>query len=205
MSDREMLTELDGQTLAAAFPTRHRAGAMLAGVDAARRLTPRQWTEWFTVEVEGETVSIPARLHFASDRPLLTETDGAWQYVRALQTRSNDGFQRQAAARDLLSGLKPWAAPFVVALIGEYIVEILDDIYAEMTPHVEKTLGTFLIRNEEYWATIKRRVTSYWNAYYRSDWGNDCRRAYRREEYVGFAVTERLDMVAFGRDVLARG
>ena len=76
---------------------------------------------------------IPARLHFVSGGLQLTQSDEAWLFARALQTRSNDGFERQLAARDLLPEIRPWAAPFIVALIGEYIVEILDDIAAALT------------------------------------------------------------------------
>lgn len=198
MSDREMLTAIDGRTLATAFPVADRAVAMLAGMDAARRLAPRQWTERFAVRVAGETVLIPARLHFASDQLSLAEDDEAWRYARALQTRSNDGFQRQIAARDLFEDMRPWAAPFVVALIGEYIVEILDDICSAMTPNVERTLGAFIVHNDSYWTTTKRRVTSYWNAYYRSGLSSDCRRAYRSEEYVGFKLIDCLEAAAFG-------
>ena len=198
MSDREMLTAIDGPMLAAAFPAEHRPPAMLAGLDAARVLAPQQWTERFPVEVERQTVLIPARLHFASDRLTLMEGDEAWRFARALQTRSNDGFERQRSARDLLVELQPWAAPFVVALIGEYSIEILEDISASMVPELEQTLGSFIVHNQAFWETTKRRVTSYWDVYYRSSRSSELRRAYRRDEYVGFELIDRLDMAASG-------
>lgn len=196
MSDQEMLTVIDGPLLAAAFPIEHRRTAMSACLEAAGLLAPRQWTERFAVQVEGETVLIPVRLHFASERLALVERDEAWRFARALQTRSNDGFERQRAARDLLAGLQPWAAPFVVALLGEYVVEILKDFSATMTPELEQTLGVFIVHNEDFWNTTKRRVTSYWNAYYRSSSASECRRAYRRHEYVGFELIDRLETAA---------
>lgn len=198
MGDEEMLTAFDGSLFAAAFPAENRSVAMLAGLDVARLLAPRQWTERFAVQVEDQTVLIPARLHFASDRLALAESDEAWLFARALQTRSNDGFERQRAARDLLNELRPWAAPFIVALIGEYIIEILEDVSAVITPELERTLGTFIAHNEAFWNTTKRRVTSYWNAYYRPGWSSDCRRAYRRDEYVGFNLIDRLGVAASG-------
>ena len=196
MGDDEMLTAIDGPMLAAAFPVQHQPAAMLAGLEAARLLAPQQWTERFAVQVESETVLIPARLHFASQGLALTESDEAWHFVRALQTRSSDGFERQRAARDLLKNLRPWAAPFVVALIGEYIVEILEDISAAMTPELERTLGAFIAHNAAFWNTTKCRVTSYWDVYYRSNRSSECRQAWRRDEYVGFDLVDRLKAAA---------
>ena len=194
-----MLTAIDGEILIEAFSSQHRSVTELAGEAAARMLQPRQWTDRFAVRTEGQEVLIPARLHFASERLRMNESDEPWRFIRALQTRSNDGFERQRAARDLLPDLEPWAAPFIVALIGEYIVEILEDISAALTPNVALTLGAFAVDNERYWETIKRRVTSYWNAYYRSGWSSDCRRVYRREEYVGFFLVDKIERAAFGR------
>ena len=115
-----------------------------------------------------------------------------------LQTRSNDGFERQRAARDIIADLQPWAAPFVVALIGEYIVEILDDIYAALTPGNAQTLAAFIVQNEAYWSTTKRRVMSYWDVYYRSRGSSETRHSYRRDEYIGFKLIDRLETAAIG-------
>ena len=196
MSNVVMLTEINGSMLAEAFSPEHRSAATLAGEAAALALAPRQWTERFPVQAEGQRVLIPARLHFGSDQLLLPESDEAWLFARALQTRSNDGFERQRAARDLLADLQPWGAPFIVALIGEYIVEILDDIASALTPESIQTLVSFIIENAAYWNTTKRRVASYWNVYYR---GRNCetRRTYRRDEYIGYKLIDQLEPAAF--------
>jgi hypothetical protein len=198
MNNDEMLTAIDGPMLAAAFPVRYHPTAMLAWLKVAPLLAPQQWTERFAVQVESETILIPARLHFAFQGLALTESDEAWRFARALQTRSNNGFERQRAARDLLTDLQPWAAPFIVALIGEYVVEILEDISAAMTPEVERTLGAFITHNAAFWNTTKCRVTSYWNVYYRSNRSSECRRAWRRDAYVGFDLVNRLEAAARG-------
>jgi hypothetical protein len=199
MSNQEMLTEINALLLAEAFSPEHRGLSVLASEAVARGLAPRQWTERFAVLAEGQSVLIPARLHFASSRLQLNRNDESWLFARALQTRSNDGFERQRATRDLLPNLKPWAAPFIVALIGEYIVEILDDIAATLTPEDALTLGAFVIENQGYWNTVKRRVMSYWDVYYRSPRGSETRHAYKRDEYVGFRLINRLEMAASGR------
>lgn len=197
MSDQEMLTSIGGPMLAEAFPVKYRTEALTAGDAVARLLAPRQWTERFPVQVEAQRVLVPTRLHFFPDRLSLTKSDEAWQFARALQTRSNDGFERQRAAADLLADLRPWGTPFIVALIGEYIVEILDDIAAAMTPELARTLGAFIVGNEAYWNTTKQRVVSYWNVYYRARWLNDYGRAERRDEFVGFRLVQQLEAAAF--------
>jgi hypothetical protein len=192
MSDHGMPTEIDGPFLAEAFPVRYRPEALSAGVDVARRLAAPICANRFSVQVDGQIVLIPVRLYFASHRLALLENDEAWCFACALQTRSSDGFERQRAARDLLRGLQPWAAPFIVTLIGEYVVEILEDVSAAMTPDHERTLGSFIFHNKAFWEKTKRRVTSYWNAYYRYG----CPGSYRREEYVGFELIDRLETAA---------
>lgn len=196
MADREMLTHLDSAMLAEAFPSEHRLAAVSGGEAVVRALAARQWTERFSVQAGRQSVLIPARLHFASERIPLNAQEEAWRFARALQTRSNDGFERQRAARDLMADLKPWEAPFIVALIGEYVVEILEDVSNALTPDLERVLGAFLIENEAFWATTKRRVASYWNVYYRSSCASERRRTYRRDEYVGFKLADRLEAAA---------
>lgn len=196
MGDHEMLTAITGPTLAEAFTIENRVFALVAGMDAARRLATRRWTARFAVQVRGETILIPARLYFVSERSRLSDDAEAWLFVRALQTRSNDGFQRQRAARDLLRSLEPSVAPFIVALIGEYVVEILDDIATLLTPDLEYIIGSFIVANPAYWNTTKQRITSYWNVYYRARWLEAHGCAERRDEYVGFRLVQRLEAAA---------
>ena len=193
-----MLSQIDGAMLAEAFSSEHRSAAAWAGEIVAGMLAPRQWTTRFAVQAEGQRVLIPARLHFASERLLVTESDEAWRFARALQTRSNDGFERQRAARDVLGDLRPSTAPFIVALVGEYIVEILEDIFVALTPENAQTLAAFVVQNEAYWSTTKRRVMSYWDVYYRWNQSSETRPSFKRNEYIGFKIIERLEAAAFG-------
>jgi hypothetical protein len=182
--------------LAEAFTSDHRVSAMMAGRIVAKRLALSQRTERFAVRVRGETVLIPARLHVLNGKPGSASDAEPRLFVRALQTRSGDGYERQRAARDLLGSPQPSLAPFIVALIGEYVVEVLDDIFAGMTPEFENDIGSFIVGNPAYWSTIKRRVTSYWNAFYRARWLDDQGRAERRDEYVGTKLIQRLEAAA---------
>ena len=77
-----------------------------------------------------------------------------------------------------------WVPPFVVRLIGEYVIEILR-VIRENCAGLDATLyRSFLRENPEFWAITKERVVSYWNCYY---WRQ------RRADYVGFQIVEHLD------------
>lgn len=186
MSQQQMLTLLDSHLLADAFPSALHGEAVAAGEAAHGRLHERQWTERFSVRVDGEEVLIPARLHFVRDGSNMAASATAWMMERALQTRSNDGFERQRAVRDILLDLKPWSAPYVVTLIGEYVIEILDEIEEALTPASSAVIVAFIAANPLYWALTKQRVASYWNAYYRA--------RFTRAGYVGTRLVGGLEV-----------
>jgi hypothetical protein len=199
MNGPTMLTSIDASLLEEAFPSAVRLDAKLAGAEVAHRLTEQQWTDRISVRVENQTLLIPARLRFASPLSNLPKGSEARLMACALLSRSNDGFERQLAAQDLVADLRPWAAPFIVTLIGEYVVEILEDIHAAMTVSTENTLATFVATNPDFWGTIKRRVASYWDVYYRNPRGSETRRIYGRSDYAGFKLIDRLEAAASER------
>lgn len=147
---------------------------------------------------EGQPVHVPTRLHFNPDLLVIPDTHEALLFTSALQTRSGDGYERQRAVRDLLPNMQPWAAPFIVALIGEYIVEILEDIHDALTTDRVQMLAAFVIQNKAYWGVTKARVISYWNEYYRARWIADLGRAELRQEYVGFRLIEQIERAVIG-------
>lgn len=102
------------------------------------------------------------------------------QIALCMLTRSADGFARQAALREVLHINEPWSIPFVIALIGEYVVEIIDDVYAAL-PDLEKA-------NPAFYKLTCDRVVSYWDLYYR--------RQFPRSDYVGFKLLRQLDAYA---------
>lgn len=103
----------------------------------------------------------------------------------ALMTRHHDGFVRQRHLRNLLRAPRVHTAPFVVQLLGEYVVEIVEDI-EEGTREVDATpYAAFLRENPAFLRLTGDRVVSYWDCYHRD-------RYPRREDYVGWKVLERM-------------
>lgn len=181
----EMHTCLSADLLGEAFPQSLQMLATEAAIYGSVQLQASQWTEQFEVLLGGETIRIPARLRFRNNHDDEALRGDIRLMVRCLRSRSSDGFERQRAVRDLLRDIQPLAAPFIVALIGEYLVEILDDIADAFGESVPDPIIEFLSENPAYWFLTKQRVSSYWNVYYR--------RSTRKKDYVGFKLTRQID------------
>jgi hypothetical protein len=84
------------------------------------------------------------------------------------------GFLREQCVAQLLLNPTPWTAPFVVTMLGEYVVEIVLRIEAALiradtaAPLADDAVyAAFAGENSAFMATTTRRAISYWNVYYR--------------------------------------
>ncbi|MFK0149342.1 hypothetical protein ACIQUZ_30110 [Streptomyces griseus] len=164
--------------LVAAFPA-HLAGdveSVLAVMPEAR-LAP---TMPFEVEVRGETVAIPSRIYNEepspdSERPAVTGTQQV--ILHCLYSRHSDGRVRQRHLEQIVASGEPWVVPFVVQLVGEYVLEIIEAIgrglpgLAVPGSAQRRLYGEFIARNPAFFARTERRVVSYWSCYYRRTYG----------------------------------
>lgn len=147
-------------------------------VDDTYRWTSRHLTS------NGAGIYIPYRLHFL---PSVRENHvGFSSPSHCLLTRSTDGFLRQKSARAILSLNESWSIAFVVLLLGEYVVEIVEDIYAAVPDLDASAYASFVRQNRDVMRTMRTRATSYWNAYYRRAYPN-------RKSYPAIAVLNQLD------------
>jgi len=91
----------------------------------------------------------------------------------AIYSRHHDGHVRQRALRALDCN-EPWTAPFVVHLLGEYVIEICADIenFAQRALHgrpaMQASLSAFLGQNSCFAELTRRRAISYWSCYHRA-------------------------------------
>jgi hypothetical protein len=191
--DDEDAVDSTAEGMARAFPTALRSLAL----SVARLLPPpmHRLAETFDVSVGGEIVHIPYRLY---NPPLaggalheLTVDERA--ILHCLYTRHHDGHVRQASVQELLSCDRLWVAPFVVKLIGEYVVEVVDVIREafETDSVPSATYRRFASENPAFIETTAQRATSYWNCYYRSDYPN-------RGNYPAFRALDWLQGTAAG-------
>jgi hypothetical protein len=136
--------------------------------------------EGFSVKVAGELVRIPYRLYHSPGQ-IKTEhlKDLEKEIVDCLLTRHHDGFVRQQHLERIIRSENPWIPPFVIQLLGEYSIEVIGVIDANLSSLDNALYREFLQTNPGFLARTAQRVTSYWDCYYR---------VHPKEEYVGFKV-----------------
>lgn len=134
----------------------------------------------FTARVEGELVKVPHRIYnpVVPDSELAELHQDDYLVVQCLYSRHNNGRIRQANVEKLIATDRSWTAPFVVALIGEYVIEIVQTIrdrLRDMEGEGSAALlryRQFAVENQDLLALTLQRATSYWNCYYRTSYPN---------------------------------
>src|ERR1041385_9223241 len=134
----------------------------------------------FSVKVSGEVITIPYRLYHSLSQ-IRTEhlTDLEKELVDCLLTRHHDGFIRQRHLERIVHSGNLWVPPFVIQLLGEYSLEIIGVIDANLSALDDALYREFLHANPKFLALTAQRVVSYWDRYYR---------VYSKDEYAGFRV-----------------
>lgn len=138
------------------------------------------------MEVSGKTIYVPSRFHFLDTVARADISHRAFPAAQCLLTRSTDGYLRQRALNAILSLREPWIAPFVVLLIGEYVVEIVLDIQASLPSLDREIYSNFVRENRGIMRTIRSKAVSYWDAYYRNRFPD-------RAAYPGLVVLRQLE------------
>jgi hypothetical protein len=163
------------KTAVGAFPFAYRGLATQAERALASFVDDNYRKPSIWVQIGSASVYIPSRLHFKRidhDFSLDELSLGA----KALLTRSTDGYLRQRALRTIIDIQQPWVAPFVVLLVGEYVVEIVEDILNSLGTLDRAIYTEFVRENRQLMRIIRSRAASYWDLYYRGEYPD--RRAY---------------------------
>jgi hypothetical protein len=152
--------------LSLAFPAalRPAAAALSADWDPHRDLYS------YSVTFKGERLTIPSRVYF--DLNLIWQAAGRSQLQQGiawcLGTRHHNGYVREECLSQMLAAPQPWMAPFIVQLIGEYVLEIVQsiaDALPGLAPAMQHALAGFVRDNPRYLNTIDSRTISYWRYY----------------------------------------
>lgn len=138
--------------------------------------------------VNGEQLNIPYRVYLREPAPahLSALTDMQQLILSAILSRSSNGFVREKSVGELLRSDEAWIPPFVLQLVGEYVLEIIRVV----EEHSEVLKGSqyrrFAIDNPAFFQLLKQRIISYWNCYYRTTFP-------RLTDYPGFQIAEFFD------------
>ena len=142
-------------------------------------------SDTFSVRIGAEVVRIPYRIYHD---PALIRSERLTQIqadiLRCLLTRHHNGFAREENLRLILYSKHDWVPPFVVQLVGEYVVEIISLIRDNINRLDTRLYQEFLTNNPTFYQTTKDRVMSYWNCYHRGQSNAD---------YAGFQILEVFD------------
>jgi hypothetical protein len=178
----------DTARLRGAFPA-----SLAEDVDRVARVLPEKASPISARDLAplslGERLSLPYRVYFPEPRPEDFDSFSRVQrlILHCIFTRHHDGFVRERHLRQLLDPVQePWVAPYVVQLLGEPVVEILEVLENHLEDLTQGYVRAFVTENSGFLSLTKERVTSYWNCYHRARHPN-------RSDYVGFKLVRALE------------
>ena len=121
------------------------------------------------VLASGEFVKLPSRVYFTDvDR---AEPDSLTQQQRAvlasLMTRHHSGYQREYWTRKLCMKPYYWAAPYLAAIHGDYVFQILRVLGTEVVDEWIPLVSEYSALNRGNVETISNQIISYWQENYR--------------------------------------
>ncbi|WP_454717881.1 hypothetical protein [Caulobacter segnis] len=150
----------------------------------ARLAAASTHTDAYDVMIGAVRLRIPCRVYVDRGALEAGAPDVDPVLIDALLTRHHNGFVRAEALARLMTAAPDWAPAYVVPLVGEYVVEIIEQIEVALTEQDAPTYGAFGRANPGFMTLTRQRVTSYWDCYWRGRW--------RREDYPGARVLARV-------------
>jgi len=121
------------------------------------------------IYLDRETLEIPSRIYFNEPKAEKEEelTDLQKNILNCLYLRHHNGIVRQKRLERLLDKNDYFIIPYKFHLLGEYVIEILDDLQKHITTNSVDSFAKFAVDNEKYFVKTESRMANYWNAYYR--------------------------------------
>ncbi|WP_053227422.1 hypothetical protein [Solirubrobacter soli] len=154
------------------FPEAVRDDALIA----VRALPPREYPASVrdeTVAVGEERIAIPYRVHYPELAVPEELSDRQRRIANCIYSRHGDGYVRERSIARVLDATEPWVIPYVLQLLGEYVVEICLMILAR-APLTSLDYRAFAQANRDFIDLTEQRATSYWGAYYRCQYAQRC-------------------------------
>ncbi|MGE6515999.1 hypothetical protein [Lysinibacillus sphaericus] len=158
---------------------------VLEAISIIRQTDKLDFLNIFEVYVNKNSMKIPERIYF--NEPTLSDYNSlsarSQIIIDCLFTRHHDGFIRQRKVEKVIKYCAQynWIIPFVIRLTGEYVIEILQTIKANLAVMDKVSIKQFINDNEVFYHRIEQRVISYWNCYHRREYPNE-------NDYSGFEI-----------------
>jgi hypothetical protein len=135
---------------------------------------PRTPDDIGPITLDGRRLRIPDRIYNPELPQGLFDSLSALEgFIAAcLYTRHHDGHVRQRALMRVIDIDEAWAAPFLLQMLGEYVLELVE-IAANAVSGPRKDMCVAFVReNPAFLELTTHRATSYWNAYFRGKFRN---------------------------------
>ena len=139
-------------------------------------------------KIRGEIVEIPYRVYFEQpDQELLKNLNVQQQIILdCIYLRHHNGFVREQHLINLIETEVYFTTPFVIQLLGEYVVELIYILDKGITDDYISKYAELLNDNLFFWKQTQSRMVSYWDIYYRQT-------SPKLKDYVGYRLTKRLN------------
>jgi len=123
----------------------------------------------FEINFEKNTLTIPSRIY--TDESQLNRigklTPKQKEMVYCLYSRHHDGYVRERCLKKFIESDNYFTAPYILQLLGEYVIEIIEVIYNNRSNINHDNLVAYILENPTHYDRTRQRVYSYWDAYYR--------------------------------------
>jgi len=119
-----------------------------------------------------QIISFPDRIYYEDEFEIIESklTFEQKMIYHCIFSRSNNGYIREKHIKYILKENYPdWTIPYIVKISDEYVLEILEDIYFELTSYNNDKMKTFCKMNIQLFLKSYDRMISYWNEYYRDN------------------------------------
>lgn len=123
----------------------------------------------FKVNLDRDIVTLPTRIYVDSNQ--LNKINNLSEIQKEMAycffSRHHDGFVREKCLKEFVTSNNLFAAPYIVQLLGEYVIEIIDIIYKNWDLINKNNILSFISENPLYFEKTQQRVYSYWDCFYR--------------------------------------
>ncbi|WP_215408614.1 hypothetical protein [Janthinobacterium sp. JC611] len=135
---------------------------------------PERLPAGYRVVHAGEALLLPVRVYYPPAALLAgaAREGEAGLVALCLGTRHHDGHVRERCIQGVLERGVPWAMPFVLQALGDYVLPVVLHIEAGRAASArgwDEGVAARLAGDSPAWfATLERRAISYWNEYHRA-------------------------------------
>ena len=150
-----------------------------------------------TVVIGEEKFEIPYRIYYNPPYSLVNSkfTQKEQEILNCIFSRNENGYIRQKAIQNIIASSNNWTLPYIVRVIGEYVIEILNDINNNFETINKSNLISFVQQNPKLYNQTRSRISSYWDCYFRRQFPEMLKgiRVPEEQRYVGFQLLSKID------------